>query len=121
MLACATVFISSIVVNMDHGALPICSEEVKRKFGIGDVGFGSLGTVIYLGITIGCLQATKELSYAGNKQKLLAGSMIVNVLCLFAFTLTPNFLLNVTLRLLSGIFQAIFVIYGPVWFDAFSP
>ena len=104
MLVCAILFFSSIMANMDHGALPICSEEVKQKFGIGNVGFGTLGTAIYLGVTLGCLKATKELSYSGNKQNLLAGSMILNVVCLLAFTLTPNFALNVTLRLSSGFF-----------------
>ena len=104
MLASATLFFSSIMVNMDHGALPICSEEVKQKFGIGNFGFGSLGTAVYVGVTFGCLKATKELSYPGNKQNLLAGSMILNVICLLGFTLTPNFVLNVILRLLAGFF-----------------
>ena len=52
-------FASSLLINMDHGSLPGCVEEVKDKFQINNLGFGGLGTAVYLGVTLGSLAATK--------------------------------------------------------------
>jgi len=52
-------FFCSVMVNMDHGSLPGCSEEVKKKLNIQNIGFGALGTAVYAGLTIGSVLGTK--------------------------------------------------------------
>ena len=61
------IFNCSILVNIDHGALPSSSEEIKEKLNMENFGFGALGTSVYVGVTIGCLKSTKVLSYSGSK------------------------------------------------------
>ena len=65
--------------------MPSYSEEIKSKLNILNFGFGSLGTAVYVGVTIGCLKATKVLSLTGSKRMVLSVSMLINGLCLFAF------------------------------------
>ena len=59
------IFNCGILVNIDHGALPSNSEEIKEKMNVNNFGFGALGTSVYVGITVGCLKSTKVLSYPG--------------------------------------------------------
>ena len=82
------IFNCGILVNIDHGALPSNSEDIKEKMNIENFGFGALGTAVYVGVTIGCLKSTKVLSYQGSKQIVLSASMLINGLTLYAFTKT---------------------------------
>ena len=53
------------MVNFDHGTLPGCSEPIMTKFQIENIGFGSLGTIVYAGLTIGSAVAAK--AYSNSK------------------------------------------------------
>ena len=52
-------FMSALLCNLDHGSLPGFSMEIKEKMKIGNFGFGMLGTVVYLGLTIGSITGAK--------------------------------------------------------------
>lgn len=52
-------FVCNVMVNIDHGTLPACVPEVEKKLGIENVGFGSLGTSVYAGLSVGSLLGTK--------------------------------------------------------------
>lgn len=52
-------FLSSVLVNVDYGSLPGCSENVKAKFKTDNFGFGVLGTVVYAGLVCGSAIGTK--------------------------------------------------------------
>ena len=108
-------------MNLDPGSLASCSYEVQTKVFIGDFGFGSLGTAIYGGVTVGSIKSMKELGNIGSKRNLLAFSMMINSICIFLFTVSTNIYLLLVLRFTSGLFQAVFLIYGPVWADAYAP
>lgn len=84
------------------------------------MGFGSLGTAVYLGVTIGSLAASQTFSGGRNVQKILAFCMGVNCVCLFIFSMSTVFYFNLSLRILNGIGQAYIAIYMPVWADAFG-
>ena len=52
-------FVCNVMVNIDHGTLPGCVEEVKAKLSINNMGFGSLGTSVYAGLSLGSALGTK--------------------------------------------------------------
>ena len=47
------IFMSNILINIDHGSLPACVQDIQNDLGIHDFLFGILGSLVYAGITIG--------------------------------------------------------------------
>ena len=97
-------FVSSVMVNIDHGSLPACTTEVKYKLKIENLGFGALGTIVYAGLTLGSLFGTKVYANSLYIKPILSVSLSFNAVCLVAFTLTPNFSTALFFRFLTGIF-----------------
>jgi hypothetical protein len=52
------VFLSNVFINVDHGSLPGCSNDIKADLNIGNLEFGTLGSVVYGGLTLGSAVAT---------------------------------------------------------------
>lgn len=98
------IFTASVLVNVDHGSLPGCSPEVMKKFHTDNFGFGSLGTMVYAGLTLGASIGTKVYQDSKNIQVILCGSLLMNAVCLTLFTLSDNFKLNLFIRFVTGIF-----------------
>ena len=113
-------FLCSVSVNIDHGSLPACSEEVKRKMHILNFGFGALGTVVYFGLTLGSLMGAQVYSNSKYIKLVLMLSLTVMAVTLVTFTLTANFYLNVLMRFVAGFCQIFTIIYVPLWADAFG-
>jgi hypothetical protein len=44
---------SNMVTNVDHGALPAATTEIKTDLGLDNQQLGFLGTLVYLGLTFG--------------------------------------------------------------------
>lgn len=42
-------FFSNLLLNMDNGILPAGSLDFKEEMGLGNTGFGTLGSCVYLG------------------------------------------------------------------------
>ena len=114
------VFFSSLIVNIDHGSLPACSEEVKQKMGIENFGFGSLGTLVYFGLTVGSIFGTKVYSNTKYIKYVLTTSLVCLGLVLVLFTISQNYKINIFLRFLTGFSEVFVSIYAPVWADAFA-
>jgi len=53
-------------VNVDHGSIPGCSIELQQKLNISDLGFGLLGTFVYLGLSIGSVVGAKVYTKTKN-------------------------------------------------------
>jgi MFS family permease len=112
------VFFSSLMVNIDHGILPACSEEVKSKMKIENFGFGALGTLVYAGLTVGSVIGTKVYSNTKYIKYVLTASLSCLGLVLIAFTMSSSFKLSMLLRFITGFFEVFISIYAPVWADA---
>lgn len=41
------------MINVDHGILPACTQEVKDDLGLDNANLGLLGSLVYLGLVIG--------------------------------------------------------------------
>ena len=97
-------FLASTLVNVDHGSIPGCSEEIMKKFSADNFAFGAMGTAVYAGLTVGSAIGTKAYQNSKNIQSILSSSLILNAVCLVLFTMTGNYKFNLLLRFLTGMF-----------------
>lgn len=113
-------FACNVLVNIDHGTLPGCVEEVKTKLKIENVGFGSLGTAVYAGLTVGSAMGTKIYQNTTFIKVLLSVSMALNGVFLVSFSLASTLWANLLIRFLTGMFQINICIFTPVWADTYG-
>ena len=92
------VFICNILINVDHGSLPGCHEQIKQKLNTDNFGFGILGSVVYVGLIFGSLFASGLFSKGKWIKPTLIGSVVFTGLFYFIFTLPTNFWFMVFIR-----------------------
>jgi len=97
-------------LNIDHGILPAGTNQIKSDLNLSNSKFGTLGSVLYLGETLGSALASVLLQNY-NPKTLLIGCLILNILSLIIFTVTDNFVVLIFCRIFSGIFQVFFSIF----------
>mmetsp|Transcript_2660 Transcript_2660/g.4134 ORF Transcript_2660/g.4134 Transcript_2660/m.4134 type:complete len:191 (+) Transcript_2660:411-983(+) len=114
------IFLSNVFINVDHGSLPGCSNNIKDDLGIGNLEFGTLGSIVYGGLTLGSAVATWVYRFDHWVKPTLVLTLAMNCLTLWVFTLTNSFYFDAFLRFLLGFFQVFAVIYQPVWADTFA-
>jgi MFS family permease len=110
---------ANLVINLDHGILPACTQEIKRDLKIDEFKLGLLGSVVYVGLMLGSITSGPLLQTYSSK-KIIAGSTLGNIISLFIFPMTDNFFLLCLSRGLVGFFQVFAVIYFPVWVDTYG-
>ena len=88
---------------MDNGILPAGSIDFKQEMGLGNTGFGTLGSCVYIGQLIGSVACPYLLKKYKPKLVLL-GCLGLNIASLIVFTLTENFLFLCACKLATGIF-----------------
>ena len=52
------VFITNLIINIDHGILPAAISTIKASLEINDGQIGTLGSLVYFGLTIGSFLST---------------------------------------------------------------
>lgn len=119
MSTCALLFFLGMNVNTDHGALPSAATSIKEDLKLTNANFGTLGSMVFLGIVSGSLTAPMVFSRASYKFILFV-AFIVNGVGLLGFIMTNNFLLICLSRLISGFSQIFLTIYIPIYVDCFS-
>lgn len=92
------------MINVDHGSLPGGAEGIKAKADINNWSFGVLGSIVYLGLTLGSAVASASLSNGKLIKPTLAATLFLNAACLYGFTTTSNFYEMVLIRGLVGFF-----------------
>lgn len=45
--------LTCVVVNMDHGVIPACTQELKAQLGVDDLFIGILGSLVFGGLMVG--------------------------------------------------------------------
>lgn len=101
------------------GILPAGSTKIKEELGIDNTQFGALGSVVYLGQTIGSALATYVLQ-TFNPKVILGLCLGLNIGTLILFTFTDIYAILVVCRMCTGLFQVFFCIYFPVWADVYG-
>ena len=114
------VFICNILINVDHGSLPGCHEQIKTKLDTDNFGFGVLGSIVYVGLIFGSLVASGLFSKGKWIKPTLIGSLIFTGFFYWCFTLPTNFLLMVFIRGAIGFFQIFLCIFIAVWIDTYG-
>ena len=108
------------MINVDHGSLPGCFNAIKEKLEVGNLGFGILGSIVFVGLIFGSIAASGLFSQGNWIKPTLLFALALNALSLYAFTLSNSFYLMVIVRGVIGFFQVFVCIYMPVWVDTFG-
>ena len=112
-------FAAILIMSIDLGILPACSVNMQQELGIDNWKFGLLGSVVYLGQTLGAVMSSVMLEKV-PPQIFLFVCIVSNILTLLYFTYTSDFTNLLLCRMLTGLFQIFFGVYQPVWADAFG-
>lgn len=101
------------------GILPAGSTSIKEEMGLGNIRFGTLGSVVYFGQMIGSMMATWMFKKC-NPKYVLSGCLALNIASLIVFTLTNKYYVLLVCRIMTGVFQVSMCIFFPVWADVFG-
>lgn len=116
----SVLFVASLFLMMDNGFLPACSVAYKAERKADDVNFGLLGSIVYAGQAIGSLIASPFLQRF-PAQYVLAVCLTLNIASLVVFCLVEDlFIVQLLVRMMTGLLQVFFTIYMPVWADMFG-
>lgn len=96
-------FFANLFVNIDMGILPAGSTKIKDELKLNMSQYGSLGSVVYFGQTIGSAIATGILANLSPKYILMV-CLTLNIAALLVFCFTDIFALLVVSRTATGIF-----------------
>ena len=96
-------FFACLFFNIDMGILPAGSVKIKEDFSLDNSRYGTLGSVVYFGQTIGSALSTYALRKYSPKI-ILTVCMATNIASLILFTLTDIYALLIVCRLFTGIF-----------------
>ena len=77
--------VANVWVNFDHGVLPAGAIQIQTDLDMSNKAFGGLGSIVFVGLTIGSIFAT-YLFQNSNTKILLTTVVLLNSLTLFLFT-----------------------------------
>ena len=109
----------SIVMELDQGVLSSTTDSLSKDMELNDSQLGGLGSMIFLGKSIGCLIFFTLINKLNRKYMLLVTSFLT-ILSLILTTQTKNLALLYICRIVVGIAQSYLGIYSPVWADQFG-
>ena len=112
--------ITSLFVNIDHGAIPAATDNIKNDNNLTDTQLGTLGSLVYLGTAAGALFLSFVYNIINRKYILMVGFLLSGV-WVYSFTVWKNYLFLSINRFLTGFFQSLVSVYLPIWIDQYSP
>jgi sugar phosphate permease len=98
------IFMCNLIINIDHGAIPACSNEIKKEVQIQNLELGLLGSIVYVGLTFGSMLATGLYSRGRWIKPTIVSSIFLNSLCLYLFTESRVFFIMAFFRATIGFF-----------------
>ena len=113
------ILLVNIWVNFDHGVLPAGAIEIQKDLLMTNKAFGGLGSIIFIGLTVGSIFAAC-LFQSCNTKLLLILVVFFNACTLIMFTEMTTYPMFALSRFLTGFFQVFISIYYPVWADRFG-
>ena len=98
------IFFSNVLINVDHGTLPGCTKEMSNDLDLNKGQFGTLGSIVYAGLTLGAVFASPVFERANFIKPALFLSLVLDAVCVYLFGISDNFLYDAALRFAIGIF-----------------
>ena len=109
----------TIVIELDQGTLSSSTDSISKDIELNDNELGGLGSMIFLGKSLGCLLFFSLINKLNRKYMLLVTSLLL-ILSLILTTQTKNLTLLYISRIIAGLTQSYVSIYFPVWADQFG-
>ena len=109
----------TLVMELDQGVLSSTTEALSKDMELNDSQLGGLGSMIFLGKSLGCLLFFSLINKLNRKYMLLA-TIFVIILSLVLTTQSKNLALLYICRVAVGIANSYLGIFFPVWADQFG-
>ena len=106
-------------MELDQGVLSSTTEALSKDMELNDSQLGGLGSMIFLGKSLGCLLFFSLINKLNRKYMLLA-TIFVIILSLILTTQSKNLALLYICRVAVGIANSYLGIFFPVWADQFG-
>lgn len=84
-------FMGNVLVNVDHGSLIGGMKGIQETSQINNWSFGVLGSVVYIGLTIGSAAATGVYAHGDLIKTALSVSLLLNAVTLILFSSISSF------------------------------
>ena len=108
------------VSSVDGGIIPQQNKHIQKDFGSnGESRVGLFGSIDYIGRIIGAILMSVLINRLDRRIFYSSSCFFKAINCLVPL-FHPNYYLNISARLLTGIPQTLLTSYGTIWIDQFS-
>lgn len=111
--------LTNILINLDHGILPACTNEMKTQFNMNETELGILGSIVYLGIVLMGLFAGRLYQHF-NSKVLTVVALVALEVTLLLFVMSDHIITAYISRFFTGVCQVFLLVYYPIWIDKFG-
>ena len=108
--------LTNILINLDHGILPACTEPMQRIYDMVEAELGILGSIVYLGISLMGMFAGRLYQHFNSKW-LTVAALVVLEISLLLFVFIQHKISAYATRFVTGICQVFLLVYYPIWID----
>ena len=108
-----------LLSDVDQGILSSTTSSLMEDFKMNERQLGGFGSMVFLGIALGCI-FTFSLINKYNRKILLLITISLDLTSLFLTTKTSNLFILYLCRVVAGFSQSFLAIYIPVWSDQFG-
>ena len=109
----------NILINLDRGAIPAATTEIKDKNNISNAELGMIGSLLYFGLIAGSLTGGYFFSKYSSKWIVIL-SLFAFSFFLYSFTLLASCGGLYLCRVICGFCEVFCLIYFPIWVDQYG-
>ena len=109
----------NIFINLDRGAIPASTTEIKDRNKISNAELGMIGSLIYFGLILGSLSGGYFFSKYASKW-LIISSLFILAFFLYSFTILESSGGMYLCRVGCGFCEVFCCIYFPIWVDQYG-
>ena len=109
----------NILINLDRGAIPAGTTEIKEKNNITNAELGMIGSLLYFGLVLGSLTGGYFFSKYSSKWLVIL-SLFSFCFFLYSFTILVNCGGLYICRVGCGFCEVFCLIYFPIWVDQYG-
>ena len=109
----------NILINIDRGAIPAATKEIKEKNHISNAELGMIGSLLYFGLIIGSLSGGYFFSKYSSKWLVIL-SLYAFSFFIYSFTLFESYTGLYLSRIGCGLCEVFCLIYFPIWVDQYG-